>query len=126
MHPFRIAVEAHDIDAALALFSDDVDFRSPVVFKPYKGIDSLRPILTAVAQVLEDWTCLREIGTAEAGDVVLHFRAHIGDRQVEGADFIHHAEDGSIDELMVMVRPLSAAIAIAESVGGQLAATEGA
>jgi SnoaL-like domain len=125
MHPFRTAVEAHDIDAALDLFSDDVEFRSPVVFKPYKGIDSLRSILTAVSQVLEDWTCVREIGTAESGDVVLHFRAHIGDREVEGADFIHHAPDGSIDQLMVMVRPLSAAIAMAESVGGQLAATEG-
>ena len=34
MHPFRTAIEAPDIDGAIALLSDDVVFRSPIVLPP--------------------------------------------------------------------------------------------
>ena len=43
-HPFRAAVEAGDIDAALALLAEDVVFRSPVVFAPYQGRQAVAPI----------------------------------------------------------------------------------
>ncbi len=39
--PFRAAIAAGDIDAAIALVSDDVIFRSPVVLKPYHGQGSI-------------------------------------------------------------------------------------
>jgi hypothetical protein len=120
MHPFREAVEQHDLDTLVALFADDVEFRSPVFFKPYRGRESIRLILAGVSQVLEDWQCVREIGTLGGADHVLHFRARIGSRQVEGADFLHHDATGAIDELMVMVRPLTAASALAEAMKTQL------
>ena len=37
MHAFRTAVEAGDIDQALACLADDVRFRSPAVYRPYQG-----------------------------------------------------------------------------------------
>jgi hypothetical protein len=37
---------------------------------------------------------------------------------------LHLDEDGAIDELTVMVRPLSAAHALAEAISAQLAATQ--
>jgi hypothetical protein len=52
---------------------------------------------------------------------VLVFQARIGDKQIEGSDFLHFDENGSIDELMVMVRPLSGALALAEAMTAQLA-----
>jgi hypothetical protein len=30
VHPFGAAIEARDVDAAVALLADDVEFRSPV------------------------------------------------------------------------------------------------
>jgi hypothetical protein len=123
VHPFRIAVEARDLDAAVALFSDDVVLRSPVVFKPYRGRDVVAAILAAVGRVLEDFTFLREIGAPDAHDHALVFKARIGDREVEGCDFLHVDEHGSIDELVVMVRPLSSALALAEAMQAQLAST---
>lgn len=36
-----------------------------------------------------------------------------GDRQLEGCDFLHHDDNGAIDEFYVMVRPLSGALALA-------------
>ncbi|MER7406319.1 hypothetical protein ABT373_28560 [Streptomyces sp. NPDC000070] len=49
-----------------------------------------------------------------APDVVFTSR-----REINGCDFIHVDEDGLIDELTVMVRPLSAAQALAAAMGAQ-------
>ena len=120
MHPFRAAIEAGDIDAAVALLAEDVVFRSPVVFTPYRGREAVRPILHAVSQVFEDFSYVREIGSPDAADHALVFRARVGDKELEGSDFLHMADDGSIDELTVMVRPLSAALALAEIMSTRL------
>ncbi len=115
MHPFRAAVEARDIDAAVALMTEDVVFHSPVVFKPYQGRETVRPILQAVTQVFEDFRYDREIGADGAADHVLVFTAQVNGKQVEGADFLHVNEGGLIDEFTVMIRPLSGTMALAES-----------
>ncbi|MDT7593614.1 MAG: hypothetical protein QOH45_3145, partial [Pseudonocardiales bacterium] len=52
---FRAAVEAADLDGALAQFADDVVFNSPVVYKPYQGKDALGMILGAVFRVFENF-----------------------------------------------------------------------
>jgi hypothetical protein len=120
VHPFRAAVEAHDLDAAIALMADDVVFRSPVVFKPYRGRDAVATLLGAVSRVFEDFRYEREMGAPDASDHALVFRAHIGDRELEGCDFLHTDEHGLIDELSVMVRPLSGVLALAEAMKTQL------
>ncbi|XVV14121.1 nuclear transport factor 2 family protein [Actinoplanes sp. CA-131856] len=120
VHPFRAAVESGDIAAAIALLDEDVVFNSPVVHKPYRGRPAVAEILRAVVQVFEDFRYVREISTPGALDHALVFRAHIGDRELEGCDFIHQTPDGRIAELTVMVRPLSATLALAESMKSRL------
>jgi hypothetical protein len=122
MHPFRVAVEARDIDGAIALLADDVVFRSPVVYAPYRGRDHVAPLLSAVARVFEDFRYQREIGAPGAPDHALVFTARIGTREVEGCDFLHVDERGLVDDLCVMVRPLSAVVALAEAMKVQLEA----
>ncbi len=124
MHPFRRAVEAQDLEAAIALLADDVVFRSPIVFKPYHGRDAVGVLLSAVSRVFEDFTYTREIGESDGADHALVFEARVGDRRVEGCDFVHTNQRGQIDELVVMVRPLSGALALAEAMRVQLAAAE--
>jgi hypothetical protein len=124
MRAFRTAVEAGDLDAAVALLADDVVFRSPVVFRPYRGREAVGELLTAVSRVFEDFSYVREIGAPDASDHALVFRARVGDRQIEGCDFLHLDENGSIDEFVVMVRPLSGVLALAEAMKAQLEAAE--
>jgi hypothetical protein len=81
-------------------------------------------ILAAVSRVFEDVSYLREIGAPEARDHALVFQARVGDRQVEGCDFLHTDDEGSIDELVVMVRPISGALALAEAMKAQLASAQ--
>jgi hypothetical protein len=122
VHPFRAAIEAQDVEGALALLSEDVVFRSPVVFKPYEGREAVAPLLRAVSRVFEDFRYEREIGEADARDHALVFSARIGDRQLEGCDFLHTNEHGLIDDFCVMVRPLSGALALAEAMKSRLEA----
>jgi SnoaL-like domain len=124
VHPFRAAVEAQDIDAAIALLADDVVFRSPVVFKPYRGREVVGMLLTAVSRVFEDFRYQREIGDPQASDHALVFTARVGDRELEGCDFLHTDEHGLIDDFCVMIRPLSGAHALAEAMKAQLEAAQ--
>jgi len=118
---FRAAIEAQDIEAAIALLSDDVVFHSPIAFTPYRGRDAVGMVLRAVVQVFEDFRYVREIGAPDARDQALVFRTRIGERQVEGCDFLHLDENGAISELTVMVRPLNGALALAEAMKAKLA-----
>ncbi|MFJ9083541.1 nuclear transport factor 2 family protein [Streptomyces sp. NPDC102384] len=119
MHPFRAAVEKDDLDAVEAMLAEDVVFTSPVVFKPYPGKAITAAILRGVTRVFEDFHYVREIGDADGRDHVLVFEARVGERKITGADFLHFDEGGLIDDFMVMVRPLSAAQALAEAMGAQ-------
>jgi limonene-1,2-epoxide hydrolase len=121
MHAFGTALKAHDVDAAVAQLSENVSFRSPVVYKPYQGRDTVAVILQAVSRVLEDFRYVREIGADDASDQALVFRARVGDREIEGCDFLHVDSSGAVDELYVMVRPMSGALALAEAMKAQLA-----
>ncbi|MFD7408984.1 nuclear transport factor 2 family protein [Streptomyces sp. NPDC059866] len=119
MHPFRKAVESKDVDAVEALLADGVVFTSPVVFKPYTGKAITAAILRAVSEVFEDFTYVREFTHPDGRDHALVFTATVSGKQIQGCDFLHVDEDGRIDDLMVMVRPLSAANALAAAMGAR-------
>ncbi|MEU5220042.1 nuclear transport factor 2 family protein [Streptomyces sp. NPDC020807] len=119
MHPFRQAVEDRDEAAIEALLAEDVVFTSPVAFSPYAGKAITAAILRGVIRVCEDFTYVREIADPDGRDHALVFTATVGGREIQGCDFLHFDEEGKIDDFMVMVRPLSAAKALAEAMGAQ-------
>nr|WSW64968.1 nuclear transport factor 2 family protein [Streptomyces sp. NBC_00995] len=119
MHPFRKAVETRDLGAAEALLAEDVVFTSPVAFAPYSGKALTAAILRAVDQVFTDFRYVREMASEDGRDHALAFEAKVGDREISGCDFLHMNEAGEIDDLMVMVRPLSAAQALAAAMGAK-------
>lgn len=119
MHAFRSAVEARDEAAMEALLADDVVFTSPVAFKPYRGKAITAAILRGVVRVFEDFRYIREINDAGGRDHALVFEATVDGKTCTGCDFLHIDDDGKIDDFMVMVRPLSAATALAARMGEQ-------
>jgi hypothetical protein len=42
------------------------------------------------------------------------FRATVSDLEIQGCDFVHTRQDGLIDEITVMLRPLKAVTVFAE------------
>lgn len=115
MSAFRAAVEAGDPAAVEALLADDVVFISPVAFKPYAGKAITAAILRAVFEVFDDFHYVREF--ADADGHALIFEAKVDGLAITGCDFLRHDADGKVTELMVMVRPMRAAQALAARMG---------
>ncbi|MUL47284.1 nuclear transport factor 2 family protein [Mycobacterium sp. CBMA293] len=119
MQAFRKAVEAHDPAAMASCLADDVVFTSPVAFKPYPGKPITAAILRGVMRVFEDFRYVREINDPETSSHALVFEATVNGKTVNGCDFIHLNDEGLIDDFMVMIRPLSGAMALSEAMGAQ-------
>jgi hypothetical protein len=91
--PFRAAVETKDFGQLEAVLATDVRFRSPVVFSPYEGRDSVGALLRVVGDVL-------------APELFYQWQVQEGPREVA--------------ELVVMMRPASALAAVQQAVAERL------
>jgi hypothetical protein len=114
---FRKAVEALDLDATVATFSQSIVLRSPVRYEPLEGRQAVGGLFAILFRVFED---LRFVGsyTSSDGAEVLHFLWRLGDR--EGVDMMRFDGDGLIEDYRVTVRPLSAVVALRDAAFSQL------
>ena len=117
-HPFRLAAEAKDLEAMTATLREDVVLHSPILFRGFEGRDMVVQVLTHVAATLEDFRYADEL--AEDGTVVLRFKARVGDRELEGIDFLELDGQGLVKELTVFMRPMSALTAFNEQMAARL------
>jgi hypothetical protein len=119
MERFRHAIESGDIEGAIATLDPEVVFQSPAVFKPYVGRDAVGMILRLVATVFEDFHYVSELHGG--GETALVFRARVGDRTLEGVDWLRVGPNGLVTHLTVFVRPMSGLMALAEAMKARLA-----
>ena len=122
---FAAAVEAQDLDAALATLSPDVVFHSPAVFHEYRGLDTVGALLRIVADTFEDFRYTDTLsGDGDAPVHALIFRARVGERELEGMDLVRVGADGLIEDFTVMIRPMSGLIALAQALGPKVEAAQ--
>ncbi len=118
-HAFRSAVEAGDLGGMIDLFSADAVLHSPVSFEPFRGKKAIGGLLFVLMEVFEDFRYTDELD-AEDGTKALVFRAGVGGRELEGVDLLRFDESGRVEELTVLVRPMSGLRALMEAVGPRL------
>jgi hypothetical protein len=121
-HPFRRAAESKDLELLRQTLREDVVLHSPILFRGFEGRDTVILVLSQVIQVLEDFRYTDEL--VEGNTVALRFKAMVGDRELEGIDFLELDEDGKIAELTVFMRPLSALTRFNEQMAARLAAAQ--
>ncbi|MGN6274397.1 MAG: nuclear transport factor 2 family protein [Solirubrobacterales bacterium] len=122
-HPFRRAAESKDLELLTETLCEDVVLHSPVLFRGFEGRDTVAVVLTHVAATLEDLTYTDEL--TDGNTVALRFKAKVGDKELEGIDFLELDEDGNVAELTVFMRPFSALTAFNEQMISRLGASEG-
>lgn len=122
-HPFRRAAESKDLDLLAETLCDDVVLHSPVLFRGFEGRETVITVLTHVAATLEDLSYTDEL--AEGDTVALRFKAKVGDRELEGIDFLELDPEGRVRELTVFMRPFSALTTFNERMAARLGASEG-
>lgn len=121
-HPFRRAAEAKDLDLMTEALREDVVLHSPILFRGFEGREMTIMVLSQVIEVLEDFRYTDEL--AEGDTVALRFKAMVGDRELEGIDFLELDADGRVAELTVFMRPLSAVTAFNEQMKARLEAAQ--
>lgn len=90
-------------------------FRSPVVYRPYAGRDTVLKVLEAAERVLGadgHFQYVHQLEDADARIAILEFATQVDGRQVEGIDKLTFDDQGRITELKVMLRPASALQAV--------------
>lgn len=119
MQAFKTAVENFDLAAASALLAEDVEFHSPVAFKPFKGKEAVTEVLRNVLETFEDFVYTDEL--EQDGFSTLCFDARIGVKKLQGVDILRLDDEGKIVHFTVMLRPLSGVIAMAEAMAPRVA-----
>jgi hypothetical protein len=108
---FRAAIEQGDLGEATSLFSEEATFRSPVLFKPYRGRDQVVKVLHAAERVLAlggEFRYVHQLEDPEDRVAILEFATVVDGKHVEGIDKLTFDDAGMITELKVMIRPASA------------------
>ena len=117
-HPFRRAAEAKDVELLTETLREDVELHSPILFRGFEGREIVGLVLTHVAATLEDLTYVDEL--REGDTVALRFKASVGDRELEGIDFLELDDEGRVADLTVFMRPMSALTAFNEQMAERL------
>jgi hypothetical protein len=120
---FRDAVLARDHSGMVDSLAAEVTFNSPVAFLPFEGRDQVGEVLGAVMETFEDFRYTDELAGETAHALV--FSARVGENEIQGIDLLRFDGDGRIRDFTVLVRPLSATIALAEAMGPKVAHLKG-
>jgi ketosteroid isomerase-like protein len=113
-------IESGDSRVLPEMLAEDVEFRSPFAFTPYRGRRAVAALLQTVIQVFGDFRYHRQF---VAGDsAALEFSAFVGELSLKGIDLIRLDADGRIVDFEVMIRPANALLALGEEMGKRLAA----
>ncbi|GBD25382.1 hypothetical protein HRbin30_00700 [bacterium HR30] len=101
-------VRNRSIAALDAVLAEDSVFYSPVVFTPQRGKELVKLYLAGALQVLgnESFRYVKEIVQDETA--MLEFEASVDGIYVNGVDILTWNEQGQIQEVKVMLRPLKA------------------
>jgi hypothetical protein len=108
---FRAAVERGNVSEAADLFSEQATFRSPVLFKPYRGKDEVLKVLEAAERVLAldgEFRYVHQLEDPDERVAFLEFATVVDGKHVEGIDKLSFDDEDMITELKVMIRPASA------------------
>lgn len=103
------------MDALERCLAEDVEFRSPAVFKPYRGRKEVSALLRKVAAIFQDLHYVSEMTNGD--ETALVFRARVADRELEGVDWGRvDPTTGLVTHLTVFIRPATGLQALAMAV----------
>ncbi len=113
-------VKTRNTDGLNDFIADDAELYSPVVFKPIEGQFMVSMYLMAASQIIanDNFKYIREI--SDDTNAFLEFETEIDGIIVNGVDMIKFTEDGKLQEIKVMVRPLKAVNIVHKKMGEYL------
>jgi SnoaL-like domain len=121
----RRAAEAHDCEAVIALFADDIIIRSPITtLIRFEGIDQARDLFRRVFDIIEDIRFYEMVGDGQTQ--VIFWQGRIKPHHyLEEANLLRINKDGKISEMTVFMRAVPGLLALAEQLASSFAGRKG-
>ena len=110
IHAFTAALQRKDLDAMLIHMSDDVRLLTPLVAEPFQGKAAIRPVVEALLAVVDRFEFLELMEGPQ--HVSEFFKVKVGSLALDGMDYWRLNEEGLIQEMTVLWRPLPAIVAV--------------
>src|SRR4051794_30005632 len=110
---FTTAFTQRDFGPAAATLADDVAFRSPVLARPWRTRAVLEQLGPGMVGVFDDAAFSPLV---VAGDrAVLSWTGRVGELEAEGVLLLDVGAEGTVTDMAILVRPLSALQAVAQA-----------
>ena len=117
IHAFTSAMQQKDLEGMLMHMSEDIVLSTPLASESFKGKAAIRPVVSALLGVVDSFD-FREIMQG-AQHVSTFFRITAGPHLLEGMDYWQVDGAGLIQEMTVLWRPLSVALAVQGMLAGR-------
>jgi hypothetical protein len=124
LRAWHAVAESRDPGLLADLLADDVEFRSPAVYRPQEGKALTTLYLSGAIAVLgPSLRYVHEWHDDSCG--VLEFEAELEGVYIQGVDMLRWNEDDKLVSFTVMVRPMRGLEKLIELMSRQLAAAQG-
>jgi hypothetical protein len=112
---FTAAMQRKDLEAMLSHMAGDVVLNTPLMAEPVLGEEAIRAVVGPLLAVVDAFD-FREIMRGPE-HVSSFFKVTVGTIELDGMDYWLLDSAGTIREMTVLWRPLSAAIAVRDRLG---------
>ncbi|MBV9678108.1 MAG: nuclear transport factor 2 family protein, partial [Acidobacteriaceae bacterium] len=106
IHAFTDAMQRKDLEAMLTHMAEDISLRTPLVAEPFQGKSAIRPVVEALLSIVDRFDFLEMMQGPQ--HVSEFFRVTVGSYELDGVDYWQLNEEGLIQEMTVLWRPLPA------------------
>jgi hypothetical protein len=115
-------VEARDLEALDEILAEDISMGAPPYWDKLTGRPLVHHLLGLIIHTIEDFTYHREWQDDSHGreEIALEFHGHIGELDLQGIDLITLDDEGKIQNLDVMIRPMNALSALRDTIAPQM------
>ncbi|MBV9036700.1 MAG: nuclear transport factor 2 family protein [Acidobacteriaceae bacterium] len=110
IHAFTDAMQRKDLEAMLTHMAEDISLRTPLVAEPFQGKAAIRPVVEALLSIVDRFDFLEMMQGPQ--HVSEFFRVTVGSYELDGVDYWRLNEEGLIQEMTVLWRPLPAIAAV--------------
>lgn len=125
MDALQAAAHAHDVDAVIACFADDIIVRSPITQRiRFEGIEQASDLFRRVFDVISDIRFYETVGEGTPTQVIF-WKGRVAGQYLEEANLLRLDADGRIREMTVFMRPAPGLLALAAALASSLASRHG-
>ena len=111
-------VDQRDATLLPQLIAEDAQLLSPAFWRPREGREKVATVLAAVSSIFKDIRYTKQ--WVDGNEIILEFEAKVVDKNLKGIDRIKLNQDGKLQEIEVLIRPMNALMLLAQELGKKL------